>query len=771
MASTLETTGQRGQGLRSSNLRRPFPLTLDATRLAVDPDSSILTCTSLSERRALFGTERLSFFKVQAGVTVPAAKPDWGIKVSPFTAQFAGRLFDSIELVQTLEFYKGTSTGYVRRVKMRNSGQGPLKLRILGITDPSAAQLSGDSGTWGSLGLNAFNRGSHVAVDEVADIPSARVVGAVPQPSRFYLTTDRRRALEHVGLGELPESTAGMSGQVIILSSHEVELLPGESKEITFAFVYNQAKLEDALADFSKVKAGESQARPKGPSLASSSPQVTEAAGWAAAAIASSKYSRDTLDRAESMQALSIVDQQQVRSVIDALRAEVRQDGSLTHSADPTKAGLLETATFLHAASRFLLLLQDKKLARAYYPSLRKMAGFLLLQSKDDTVTAIQGVPNGWRRRLGSGFPTGEVPEVTLAVATALASTSQAASLVGKSDDAGKFRERSELLREHVRKSLMDDRGYLGLCLDTTGRLRSDDTLDMAVAALRGGLQVAAEQAAVHRLLEKDFETPYGPRTVPTSNQVYFNSTYGSGQLGGFWTRGALAHTLLCYRVGLAGIGGLGLQKVSRLATEEAAKLGGAPGVFPEWVDVEGSESHGEATDVVAASRFITGIVEGELGLSHSGSRVTLAPPAASSLKWVLVRDIWYGELISVFVGRGGGREHCFFSASRAECKGGTKYQKAEPLELGGKGLHGVTFIGQNQLLCLGNESGAQVRTSVPFVPRLPDLTKHLSVSLESYDPAKGSWTKVGSLRLAQDMSFEASLGPGDWRAFRLSTI
>ena len=135
-----------------------------------------------------------------------------------------------------------------------------------------------------------------------------------------------------------------------------------------------------------------------------------------------------------------------------------------------------------------------------------------------------------------------------------------------------------------------------------------------------------------------------------------------------------------------------------------------------------------------------------------------------------MARDFWFGEPITAFVGRGGGRAHCFFSASRAECRGGTKFPKSESLELP-KGLHGASFFGQSQVLCVGNETSSQVRTSVGFAPRAQDLTKHLSVTLEAIDAAKGSWSKVASLRISQSMAFEAAFSPNDWRAFRVSTI
>jgi len=251
---------------------------------------------------------------------------------------------------------------------------------------------------------------------------------------------------------------------------------------------------------------------------------------------------------------------------------------------------------------------------------------------------------------------------------------------------------------------------------------------------------------------------------------LYFNPSYGQGQLGGFWTRAALAHALLCYRVGLAGIGSLSLEKVANLAAEDCVKLGGSPGEFPYWVDVEGREAHGEDSDPVAAARLVEGFLEGELGLEFGAGTVSLSPSISSSLKWVLASEVWAGEPITVFVGRGSGRAHAFASGTRLEVKHGIRFAKAELLEVPVRGLYAVSLHGPGQVICLGNSSAVPARTSVSFAPRAPELSRRLSAPLEEFDRTSGSWVKASTLRVFPTMTFEASLGPGEWKVFRVST-
>jgi hypothetical protein len=770
MGATIEALPGRTPGLRASTVRRPLVLRVRDYRILLDPEGFLRSFDSLPERRAVFGFERLSIYKVQAGVVVQAQRPDWVIRVTPCQVQLAGRVFGAVEVAELVEFFYGASSGYLRRVKLKNAGTKQVTLRLIDVLDPTASQLSEVSMRWGALGVNAFNRGSHVAMDEISDLSSARVVGSLPPPKKLFMTTDRARVRDLISAGELGDTTAGMSGQVIILTLHELDLAPSETKEVTFVSIYNPTKLEEALSDFGRIQGGWKTPHRQGPLIATSSPSLTDSAAWAVAVLANAKHGSDGLDRLESLKALSLVDGEGALSVIESAKHLLRRDGAIPHSSDQTEPGSLESAVLLQAVSVYLLLARDKKLTRSLYPLVKKLASFLLASSKGYSLRTKSTLPQGWRRSLGRGYPAGEIPEISLAAAGGLAGAAQVARQAAKANDAGRFRERAEMLTETVRKRLVDERGFLSLCLDPIGRLRGDETIDMAVASYRQGFLASAEQAAVQRLLEKDFETPYGPRTVPNSNRLYFNSSYGQGQLGGFWTRAALAHALLCYRVGLAGIGSLTLEKVAKLVVEDSIGLGGSPGEFPYWVDVEGQEAHGEDSDPVAAARLVEGLLEGELGLEFAAGIVSFSPPSSSSLKWVLASEVWAGEPVTVFVGRGSGRAHAFASGMRLEVKHGVRFAKAELLEVPVRGLHAVSLYGPGQAICLGNSSTVPVRAPVNFAPRAPELAKRLSSPLEEYDRASGSWAKVSTLRVFPTVAFETSLGPGEWKAFRVST-
>lgn len=758
----------RGAALRSSSLRRPLSLLGDGCRASVEPDGAVRSYDSFVEGRALFGLEQVWFYKIQAGVVVQGARPDWGVRVSPELLQFAGRLFEGVEVVQSVELYEGGTRGYTRKVKVANSGRSAIRLRVIALRDPTAAQFEAQAKRWGSLGVNAFNRGSHVAMDEVTEPPGARVVGSSPAPSKFYLTSNRSRALDAVSTGELPEGTAGMSGQVLVLSSHELDLAPGDGADLTFVSLYSPGKLEDALSEFGRLGSGPRRRAPSPFRVAASDGNMAEAGEWAVPAAESGSYSEDRLDRYEALRGLCFISPPSAKRVIDRARAEMRRDGSLPHSLDPTQPGVLETAVFLKALATHLLLARDRRARRGAYPTVKKIAGYLLSISKDSVILPDPGLPQGWRREIGRGYPTGEIPEVSLAVSGALGAAAEAARAVSRGSDAGRFRERAEMIAERVRRKMVDEKGSLCLSIEAPDRPRWDETVDVAVAAYRRPFMKSAEQGAIHRLLEKDFDTPYGPRCVPTTNQVYFNRAYGSGQLGGVWTRAAMAYASVCYRAGLPGLGSISLAKSARLVSEQGGKVGGSPGEFPLWVDADAGEAHGEGSDPVSAARFVEAVLEGELGLVPGPDGLSIAPPSTSSFGWVFAQGVWGGEEACAFVGRGGGRTH-HFAAGGAFAGGAVKFAGCEPLEAP-RSVAAVSLHTPGQVVLLGNSSRAPVRFRVSVPPRAPGLAQKLTATLESFDPETGGWGKTGSVRVFPAMDFDASLGGGEWKAFRVST-
>ncbi|MDV3244875.1 MAG: hypothetical protein LYZ66_06880 [Nitrososphaerales archaeon] len=767
MGATLEARPPRADEFRASSIRRPLTLRKGDLRLSLEPDGTVRFLQSLREGRLLFGREQLQFYKAQSGILMRGQRPDWTVRLTHSIASLSASIFQSVEASQRLRLLPPPAEGYARTLVVRNIGSAPVKVRLISLQDPTAAHFREKNYDWGALGVNAFNRSSHIAMDEVADSPAARVVGAKPQPKLFHMTSDPVKAAELLQAGELSEPTAGMSGQVLVLAEYEFDLPVGGSSELNLLSLYDPTRLEGALSGFEALSTSFDTSEGVSFSATTSSPAVTAAASWAKSALEGVEYEADALDRYEAVRGVAFVDPRAARSIVERARASVTRSGSLGHSADQSRPGLLDTAVFLEGTCLLALLSPEKKYARSLYTLVKKLIGCLMSSSSDGVVRTDPSLPQGWRRKLGRGHPTGEIPEVSLSVASALYYAACLASRLGKGVESARWAERSKLVTESVKTRMLDERGYLALCFDG-GKLRSEETVDQAVACYRAMPGSAVASSEIHRLLEKDFESGWGPRTVPTTNRIYFNATYGEGQLGGYWTRAALAHAVLAYRAGLAGIGSIELEAIARLPSAEAVKLGGAPGEFPYWVDLLRREAHGPGSDPVAASRFLEALVCGELGLSVGSTGLSFNPSPTSRLKWLLLAGVNLGKRTSVFVGRGHGRAYAF-AAAEARIESGWKFSGAEAAESHDARLSAVSFFGPGQTVCVGNGSEGTVRSAVSFRPRDPALAKHLSVELQELETSTGSWKKVSTVRVLSSMSIEAVLGPHEWRAFRVS--
>ncbi len=769
MDSSVETRTEQAKEFSSASIRGPIVLRHRDERLAVDSDGSVAHLESVSERRLLFGRDALNLFKVQAGIKVRAQRPEWRFAITPRAITFSGRVLGALDITQTIGFLEGT-LGMSRRALLRNAGTSALRVRLISLHDPTSANFRAEGDPWGSIGLNAFNRTGHVAMDEFADPPSARVIGSYPGPKSIFMSTDRAKVGDVLQSGEFPDPTTGLSGQVVLLLMHEFDLAPQESRSVNTVSVFNPSKLEEALSEFDRAAGPPAQALAKRPASACSNPIVASALGWARAGLEGAEFEVDLLERLESLPGLTYANPEAARRLIEGTKQLVRRDGSLPHSRASTEPGYLESALYAAYASEFGLLTGDKKLAKSLYSTLRKTATFLAGSAERDVLIAGPTAPQGWRRRLGRGFPSGEVAEVTLSVIAGLAAFSSLARIAGKSEDSARFREKAELMANSLGRRLVDESGYLALNVDSRGAVQKAETIDQAVGSYRYSLGRGVSSGIVHRLLDKDFETGFGPRTVPTSNRIFFNSSYGDGQLGGYWTRAALAHIILSYATDYAGIGSLGLQKVSKLVTEDVVGFGGVPGSFPRWIDLERRESKGRGSDQVSASRFVESVVRGELGLSRDKEGIRIDPPLSSNLAWLMVDGIWLGEQATVFVGRSAQGRFVLAKSSKVRVEGGESLSGYEPLSETDAAPFVATFYGPGQYVCAGNSSVRPVHTNVSFQPRDPGLLKHLSGHLEELDQRNLTWQRSASIRVSPKMTMELSLGPGEWKVFRVST-
>jgi hypothetical protein len=756
----------------ASQLKRSLFLSRGYDRLRLEPDASLSYLHSARFGKLVFGREAVEIFKVQAGVRISQRPKDLRVRLSPLSIEFRSQ--EPLQVSQSVGAFSGVSEGYSRRVKVTNRSEASLRLKLLTLHDPTSLNFRRERDPPGEIGVNAFNRGDHIVMDDVGDTAGVRIIGFSPIPSAVYMTKDRQRAIDLLGSGELPDSSAGMSGAILILTEQEFELQPGESSEFRMAALYHPSSLEAALSEFTSLLAGgarEPRAAESEPVLKSSSPSINFAYAWADASMRSMEAEADGLERLSSGFGVRTLRPAYFEKQFELLKQSQRKDGFIQH-ASSDRGAPLETALFLIHSCGHLQLKADKKLSKKWYPTLRKAGEALRAAASKGLVATDQSSPDGWRRRLGSGYPTGQVSEVNLVASRSLNDLATLAYTIGKGRDSAGFKEASVKIVAAVSSTLKDaESGHLALNLDPKGRLHKEITADQAIALSYCSLDHNLVSSVIHRLLEKDFETGYGPRTIPSTNALYYNPTYGDGQIGGFWTRASLAHVLLAYSSGYPSIAGVQLEKISRLVHSECETMGGVPGEFPYWLDPERKIIGSVGSDPVAASRFIEAMLVGELGLSLTPQGVRLSPPESSRLTWLFVHNLELGGVGSFFIGRTAAQPFAASSFANIEAGASKRFQGCERLDAASP-FEGLLFWDQQSLLlCLGNPGTGHQAGTVSVSIRGKPIARSLFADLEEFDQESSSWRRLERKKLLDHVDLRAEIKSGSWKALRLVQI
>jgi hypothetical protein len=833
----------RTRDLLASQVKRSLYLSREALRSKVEPDASSSWLYSAGSKKLLFGRESVEVFKIQSGVKIPVRPQDMVVRATPAAVLYAPRGQEKVQVAHSVSLVTGDSQGWARTVKLTNKGDAVMKLRVLTLHDPTSLNYRRDRDPPGEIGVNAFNRHDQVVMDDVGDTTGVRVVGFSPRPSVIYMTKDRARAAELLSLGELPESSLGMSGSVILLTQHDLDLIPGASAEVRSISVYHPSSLESALTAAAPRTVTLDAEGPRTLEFASSSPSMNFAFDWARASLFAMEGEQDLAEWLWSGVALSMVRSDCFERMADSVKRRLKRDATLrlqSSSASslegmvvgsssaaasasvsegqrqqqqqqqaerfaPTETSLylLSICSYLSARAR-----DNKKLVKKWYPHIKKVGeGLAKALSPDGLVHSPSGSPDGWRRRLGAGFPTGITAEVNLLALRALRDVSTVAYVAGKGSDSAKFRELSVRSLNALNEKLRDaESGILALNVDSRGVVHKEMTVDQAVGLSYFSPDPNLASSVVHRLLEKDFETGFGPRTIPNSNNLYYSSSYGEGQLGGYWTRAALSHAILAYMNGYPSIGSAQVEKVARLVHLEADRLGGMPGEFPYWMDVEKRQVGAAGSDPVAAARFIEAIIFGEGGLSLGSQGTRFSVPEASQLRWLFLHRLDLGRKGSIFLGRSAiGRAFVVstfeqdmmttaaaIGSAAAAGAGGTNsarpgVQGSRIASLsrlpdceriggqgatggGGGGLDGLMFWdASSTLLCLGNTANTLYSGFLSVPSRSKSFSTALFAHTEELRQETGLWSVVERVKLLDRLEVKVELKPNSWKILRLS--
>jgi hypothetical protein len=294
----------------------------------------------------------------------------------------------------------------------------------------------------------------------------------------------------------------------------------------------------------------------------------------------------------------------------------------------------------------------DDGWVRDRLPLVVKLADYMLTQLDDRGLVfcRAKGVDmygiSSWRNIIPYYTLDGAVTEINAECVFALEAAAMLCAVVDDHAHWQTYTQHAGEMREAMMKHLFnDDTGAFVLNYDQDGNYQDNFTADEIFPVLFDVAAPAQRRAILERLLEADFVTPVGLRTISTADAWYFPS-YGFGLLGGVWP-----DLTLWFAVSLAR-NGLTDEAVSFLQRVYAAMEGGSPrntvpGEFGEWFDGGSLSNRGMYLSPWTGAKYLWAVAETVGGLNgyRTSGRPHLAPLRPKDWTWMAAARVhWAGR-------------------------------------------------------------------------------------------------------------------------------
>ncbi len=251
---------------------------------------------------------------------------------------------------------------------------------------------------------------------------------------------------------------------------------------------------------------------------------------------------------------------------------------------------------------------------------------------------------SSWRNIIPYYTLDGAVTEINAEGVFALEAAAMLCAILGDNDHWEKYSKESQKMREAMMDYLFnDDTGAFVLNYDQDRNYQDNFTADEIFPVLFNVGDAAQRRAILDRLLEADFVTPVGLRTISTADAWYFPS-YGFGLLGGIWPDLTLWYALALARNGCAD------QAVHFLASVYAAMESGSPrntvpGEFAEWFDGGSLSNRGMYLSPWTGAKYLWAVAETVCALDgyRTSGRPHLSPLRPKDWQWVAAARVRWG--------------------------------------------------------------------------------------------------------------------------------
>jgi hypothetical protein len=262
----------------------------------------------------------------------------------------------------------------------------------------------------------------------------------------------------------------------------------------------------------------------------------------------------------------------------------------------------------------------DDKWVTSILPLVIKVADYLLTQRDRNGLVSCnaKGVDmygiSSWRNIIPYYTLDGAVTEINAEAFYALEAAAMLCAVAGDLAHWETYAGEARTLREKMMTHLFNaDTGAFVLNYDQQGNYQDNFTADEVFPVLFGVAGPEERRSILRRLLESDFITPVGLRTISTADSWYFPS-HGFGLLGGVWPDLTLWFVVALARNGFVAEAAHWLEAIYA-SMEAGAARNTVPGQFGEWFDGGSLTNRGMYLSPWTGAKYLWAVAETICGL------------------------------------------------------------------------------------------------------------------------------------------------------------
>ncbi len=294
----------------------------------------------------------------------------------------------------------------------------------------------------------------------------------------------------------------------------------------------------------------------------------------------------------------------------------------------------------------------DDAWLREVFPLVKKIADYMLTQRDPHGLLFCKAAGEdmfgitSWRNIIPLYKLDGAVTEINAEAYFALEATARLAALVDDPIAWEKYSNEATALREAMLAKLFnDDTNAFVLNYDRDGNYQDNFTADEVFPVLFEVAEPPVRKAILKRLMEPDFTTPVGLRTISTADAWYFPS-HGFGLLGGIWPDLTLWFAVALARNGAHHEAAHWLEVIYE-TMEAGAARNTVPGQYGEWFDGGSLTNRGMYLSPWTGAKYLWAVAETVCGLDgyRTSGRLHIAPLLPADWTWTAaVRVHWGGR-------------------------------------------------------------------------------------------------------------------------------